>query len=133
MTEHELYIQIARYLRLQYPKVIYRFDLAADMKLTPGQAAKHKRLHPFRGYPDLFIAQPQGKKHGLFIEIKKDGTRILKKNGDYSSDHIAEQAEMLQRLEKVGYRAMFGVGFDQVKQIIDEYFGKGVGTEYIEY
>jgi hypothetical protein len=56
-SEHNLYEQIARYLQQQYPDVIYRFDIAADLKLTPGQAAKHKRLHPKRGYPDLFIAR----------------------------------------------------------------------------
>lgn len=56
-SEHNLYEQIARYLQQQYPNVIYRFDIAADLKLTPGQAAKHKRLHPERGYPDLFIAE----------------------------------------------------------------------------
>lgn len=39
-SEHSLYEQIARYLQLQYPDVIYRFDIAADLKLTPGQAAK---------------------------------------------------------------------------------------------
>lgn len=33
-SEHSLYEQIARYLQLQYPDVIYRFDIAADLKLT---------------------------------------------------------------------------------------------------
>lgn len=55
--EHQLYVQIARYLQENYPDVIYRFDIAADLKLTQGQAAKFKRLHPRRGYPDLFIAE----------------------------------------------------------------------------
>lgn len=92
-SEHSLYEQIARYLQLQYPDVIYRFDIAADLKLTPGQAAKHKRLHPERGYPDLFIAEPKEVKvktalgdeyslveiktlGGLYVEIKKDGTKL---------------------------------------------------------
>ena len=104
-SEHNLDEQIARYLQLQYPYVIYRFDIAADLKLTPGQAAKHKRLHPERGYPDLFIAEPKVAKtrcrvltdeertelekgmefirvkiqqnyHGLYLEIKKDSTKL---------------------------------------------------------
>lgn len=58
MRESDLYRLVAEYLQVQYPEVIYRFDLAADLKLTPGQAVRHKRLHPHRGYPDLFIAQP---------------------------------------------------------------------------
>ena len=138
MSEHQLYELIAQYMQIQYPDVIYRFDLAADLKLTAGQARKHKMLHPKRGYPDLFIAEPiitsyrdengmikltQTKNYsGLFIELKKDGTRLKKKNGEWASDHIAEQAEMLERLEFRGYRAMFAVGFDEAKKIIDLYF-----------
>ena len=132
MSEHELYKLIARYLQLQYPNAIYRFDLAADLKLTPGQATAHKKLHPERGYPDLFIAEPRLRRvdgswkyewNGLFIEIKKEGTKLRKKNGSWASDHIAEQAEMLARLEFRGYKAVFGVGFDEIKNIIDEYLG----------
>lgn len=132
--EHDLYKLIARYMQIQYPDVIYRFDLAADMKLTMGQAAKHKSLHPFRGYPDLFIAKAklmQTKdgmpfiKHGLFLELKKDGVRILKRDGSYVADeHIREQAKMLESLECEGYEARFAVGFDQAKQIIDDYIGR---------
>ena len=100
MTEHQLYEQIAAYLQVQYPGVVYRFDLAADLKLTPGQARKHKKLHPYRGYPDFFLAKPKrrdisvmidftavdmnGKKfkpeivvaNGLFLELKKDGETL---------------------------------------------------------
>lgn len=151
-SEHNLYEQIARYLQQQYPDVIYRFDLAADIKLTPGQAAKHHRLHPKRGYPDLFIAE---QKHwhydspcaevcdsncyaGLMIEIKKDGTKLkrdkdakkplkgetkVRKKGDWFDKHIEEQAEMLEKLHVRGYRAEFGVGLEECKKIIDEYLG----------
>lgn len=132
MTEHQLYEQIAIYLQTQCPNVIYRFDLAADLKLTQGQAVKHKRLHPKRGYPDLFIAEPMPRKvdgswnyeyNGLFIELKKDGTRLKKKDGSWATPHIAEQADMLERLEFRGYKAVFAVGFDEAKKVIDDYLG----------
>ena len=103
-----------------------------------GQAAKHKRLHPERGYPDLFIAKPKEIKvktalgggyslvetnplGGLYLEIKKDGEKLTKKDGSWRTPHIAEQAEMLERLRRAGYKAEFGVGLDECKQIIDEY------------
>ena len=126
-SEHNLYEQIARYLQQQYPDVIYRFDIAADLKLTPGQAAKHKRLHPTRGYPDLFIAEPQfGERYckslGLYMEIKTESNSPYKKDGTFKKDkHLEEQAEMLENLRARGDRAEFGVGFDKCKQIIDEY------------
>lgn len=128
--EHQLYEQIARYLQLQYPDVIYRFDLAADMKLTVGQAAKHKRLHPRRGYPDLFVAEPidrdKGeiswkKFNGMFLELKKEGTRVLKKDGTPATEHIGEQLKVLEALGKKGYACYMVCGFDEAKDVIDEY------------
>ena len=137
-SEHNLYEQIARYLQLQYPDVIYRFDVGADLKLTMGQAAKHKRLHPERGYPDLFIAEPKNIKvktalgngyslvetktlGGLYLEIKKDGEKLTKKDGSWRTPHITEQAEALEKLRAKGYKAEFGIGFSECKQIIDGY------------
>ena len=138
-SEHNLYEQVARYLQLQYSNVIYRFDIGADLKLTPGQASKHKRLHPRRDYPDLFIAESSenvnskdwnsivrewGFYFGLYIEIKKDGEKLTKKDGSWRTPHIAEQAEILERLRQAGYKTEFGVGFDGCKKIIDEYLHK---------
>ena len=122
MKEHDIYILIADYLHYQYPTVIYRFDLAADMKLTMGQAMKQKRLQRYRGYPDLFIAEPKGKYAGLYLEIKKPGTKILKKDGAIVADaHIREQYGMLEDLRFAGYAAEFGIGFDATKKLIDSY------------
>lgn len=124
MSEHEVYRYVAQYLQTQHPDVIYRFDLAADLKLTPGQARRHKRLHPIRGYPDLFVAEPIGKYHGLYIEIKKDGANIRRKDGKLKKDtHLEEQQEMLERLEFRGYKAVFGIGLGEVIDLIDEYLG----------
>ena len=124
MSEHQLYELIATYLRLQYPNVIYRFDLAADLKLTAGQAAKHKRLHPRRGYPDLFIAHPMGKYHGMYLELKKDGTRLRKRNGDFASEHIQEQWQMLGALTLRGYKAEFAIGYDDAVRQIKAYLAQ---------
>lgn len=129
-SEHDLYAMLADYLRYNYKDIIWRFDLAADLKLTIGQARKHKRLQQHRGYPDLFIAEPRlvvtddmpDYMHGLFIEIKRPGVKLYKKNGELVADqHIREQAEMLQRLRQRGYKAEFACGFDEAKKLIDEY------------
>lgn len=140
-SEDNLRVQLAEYLQRQYPGILYRFDLAADMKLTPGQAARHKKLHDQRGYPDLFIVAPMYKEqvadfYGLFIELKKDDVKLirdkdakkilkgetkLRKKGDWWDQHIEEQAEVLQYLKLNGYCATFAVGFDEAKDVIDKY------------
>lgn len=135
MREIDLQAQVADYLRLQYPDVIFHSDFGSGIKLTMGQAIKQKRLNGGRrSWPDMFVAKAklmQTKdgmpfiKHGLFLELKKDGVRILKRDGSYVADeHIREQARMLESLEREGYEARFAVGFDQAKQIIDDYIGR---------
>ena len=132
MKEHDLYAMLADYLRYNYKNIIWRFDLAADLKLTIGQARKHKRLQQHRGYPDLFIAEPRGKYHGAYIELKKAGTRILKKDGTLVADqHIREQFDMLEQLRRKGYVAEFACGFDEAKEIIDNYLGRPYANEEI--
>ena len=132
MKEHDLYAMLADYLRYNYKNIIWRFDLAADLKLTIGQARKHKRLQQHRGYPDLFIAEPRGKYHGAYIELKKAGTRIYKKDGTLVSDqHIREQFDMLEQLRRKGYVAEFACGFDEAKEIIDNYLGRPYANEEI--
>lgn len=122
IKEHDIYTLIADYLRYQYPQVIYRFDLAADLKLTMGQASKHKRLQRYRGYPDLFIAEPVKGYSGLYLEIKVENTRIFKRDGKLVADeHIREQYDMLEQLRKRGYAAEFGIGYDNTKKLIDDY------------
>lgn len=146
MTELELQAQVADYIRLQYPDVIFHSDFGSGVKLTMGQAVKQKRLNGGRrAWPDIFVAKAKVVymrdvdahvfTHGLFIELKKEGTKILKKDGSFVADkHIREQAKMLQALEREGYEAKFAVGFEQAKQIIDRYIDrvKG-GVENVEF
>ena len=139
-------MQVADYLRLQYPSVMFHSDYGSGIKLTMGQAIKQKRQNGGRrAWPDMFIAEPREvkaerevikpkdgsaiieaylikQKYGLFIEIKKAGTRIYKKDGTLVADqHIREQFDVLEQLRKRGYMAEFACGFDEAKKIIDEY------------
>ena len=123
MTEKEISLAIAAYLKRKYPHLLYRFDLAADLKLTMGQAVQNKRLQmQDRGYPDLFIAEPKKGFHGLYVEIKKSGDEVFKKNGGMRGNkHIMEQWSMLYRLKQKGYRVEWGLGFQDAIKKIDNY------------
>lgn len=134
MTELELQAQVADYIRLKYPSVIFHSDFGSGIKLTMGQAIRQKRLNGGRrSWPDMFIAEPavfdklcgNGDIYaGLFIELKKAGTRIYRKDGRLVSDaHIREQFDMLEQLRQRGYKAEFACGFDEAKKIIDKYLG----------
>ena len=124
-SEAMVHQNVADYLALQYPDVLFHTDFGSGIKLTIGQATKQKRLNGGRrAWPDLFIADDGGRKAlGLFIELKKDGERIHKKDGTPASDHIAEQEAVGIELMKRGYKFEFGVGFEATKKIIDNYLG----------
>ena len=143
-SEADLQVQVADYLRLQYPDVMFHSDFGSGIKLTMGQAIKQKRQNGGRrAWPDMLIAEPivrdsetgqfyKGNYYptkqvynGLFIELKRPGTRIYKKDGTLVADqHIREQFDVLEQLRKRGYMAEFACGFDEAKRIIDGYLGK---------
>ena len=139
MNEKDIVKNVALYLQMQFPDAIYRFDIAADLVLTVGQARRNKTLHPKRGFPDLSIAEPKRGRSGLYIELKIAGTKLLRSKdakkiltgdsrkrlaGDWFNLHIEEQADFLKRLHRKNYYATFACGYDQTIEIIDWYFGK---------
>lgn len=124
MSEAELQKQVAIYIRMQYPDVIFHSDFGSGVKLTPWQARMQKIQNGGRrAWPDMMIAEPIGNYHGLFIELKREGARLKKQNGEWASSHIAEQNIMLNELSNKGYKAEFAIGFEQALDLIDDYLG----------
>ena len=119
-AEENLQIAVCNYLRAQYPKVLFNSDLSG-IKLTMGQAVKAKKLRSSKGFPDLVIYEPRGNYHALFLELKREGEKILSKKGDLKTDHLKEQDEVISKLCVKGYLACFAIGFDEAKRIIDMY------------
>ena len=128
--EEILHLKVCDCLRKNYPDVLFRTDFSSGMKMTPGQAAKHKKFQKSRAWPDLFIACSDRdgweiKECGLFLELKAEGTKLYKENGEMvANKHYREQAEMLKKLRSEGYAAEFAVGYDEAIKIITDYLGE---------
>lgn len=123
MREQDIHRHVCDYLKLQYPAVLFQTDFASGMKLPMGLAVRRKAMASGRAWPDLFIAETRSGKAGLFIELKKPGGKGVLKDGSLSTtvEHIVEQRQVLEALRARGYVAEFAVGFDQARQIIDDY------------
>lgn len=121
--EKKLSYKIAEYMEKQYPKVIFRFDVASDLYMTINQATTIRdKLRHKRGFPDMQILKANSKYHGLFIELKNGYSDVFKKDGDFKkSKHIQEQHEMHERLRAEGYHVVWGLGFDDTVNKIREY------------
>lgn len=126
-AEEGVQAAVAQYLRVCYPDAIFNSDLSG-IRLTMNQAVKCKLLRSSKSFPDMIIYEPRRGYHGLFLELKKLGEKVRKKDGTLVADiHIREQAEMIENLKKRGYYATFAVGFVEAKDIIDWYFGERKG------
>lgn len=121
--------RVVKFLRRDYPGVIFRTDFAAGIKLTIGQAAKHKRLQYRRAFPDIFIFKPVTRETplgpvnyaGMALELKAANIQIRWNNGNWKDKHVQEQAEMLHELEDAGYFSTFACGYDEACKVIDWY------------
>lgn len=68
-----------------------------------------------KGTPDLFIAEPKGDYHGLFIELKREDERLSKVS--------KEQEEKISGLLAKGYHAAICYGASEALKEIDLYLG----------
>lgn len=124
-SEKQLHKAICRYIDLQYPDVIYLSD-PSGMRVTPGlmMEIKAKRCKRY-ALPDLIILHPNKHYKGMMIEIKKDLSQIVTKSGDIrKSKHVQDQLRTLERLQELGYAAIFGVSFEQMKSAINQYMNE---------
>lgn len=132
--EYLLAKDVAYYLQLQYPDVLFRFDLNG-LNLSKTQAGMNKSIQKRKGFPDLEIFAGSGNNqqqvpqiwNGLLIELKTEGTKLFLKDGKtYATPHLKEQAECHAQLVKAGYYACFACGFDEVQSVIDKYLANRI-------
>jgi|TARA_R110002020_G_scaffold65554_1_gene173088 hypothetical protein len=123
MKENDLHLAICNYIKLQYKGIIFTSE-NSGLRVFWKQAKMLKKTRSCAGLPDIWILEPRKGYHGLLLEIKREGTRIYKKDGDMRKDaHLKEQEEILHQLKQKGYMAEFVVGFDNAKAILDFYLG----------
>ena len=126
MTETALYENIARHLNTHCPAVRYHFDLSGVNNPSKISRSLYSRLNG-RSWPDLHVAVAAfapgttNVYYGLFLEVKKEGERLRKRNGQWVNEHVREQAATLEKLQQEGYVGQFGVGLEECIQIIDSY------------
>jgi len=119
MREDDAHKAIAQMLNLL--GVMFRTG-GGGLRLPIGLAVKFKALNGGRrAWPDMFIAEPRGKYAGLFIELKRSLDDYKTRSGKLrKTQHIQEQAQVLDQLRQRGYRAEFAT-YDEALLLINEY------------
>lgn len=120
--EYHLQKQVAQWLNIAYPSVLFMSDTIASVRLKIPQQMRNKAIQkPNFHCPDLIIFEPRHIWHALFIELKSESpylknTFSLKKN-----PHIEAQEETMKQLQVRGYACHFSWTFEQTKKIIENY------------
>jgi hypothetical protein len=128
MTETQVYEEVTRHLAKYHTDLIWHWDLAGVNNPSRASRALYGRLNK-RGWPDLVIDEPRmmpgttNVYYGLRLEVKRPGERIRKRNGDWASEHIAEQAAQILKHRQKGYVADFTIGTEDTLSHIHSYLG----------
>lgn len=119
--EARLHYDIVQYLKIAYPRVLFRTDPSGEL-MTEAQRIRQAKLNiPGTKMPDLIILEARHGYHALFLELKKEDVKLYKANGLFSNEHLSRQAGTLELLRQRGYKAEFAKGFQAARKIIDSY------------
>lgn len=127
-TEQNIQLEVIRYIKLQYPKVIAVSDLSG-VKLTGRQAVTAALGKTHTKIPDLTIYHESCGFGGLLIEFKRSDQELfitsekrkLEGLGKWKSQHVADQYAMLISLCAQNFAAVFCTSFEDAKMTIDLY------------
>lgn len=134
MTETAVYEEVTRHLAKYHNDLIWHWDLAGVNNPSPASRGLYSRLNK-RGWEDLVIDEPRTMPgtlnvyHGLRVEVKKPKERLKKRDGQWASAHIAEQAVQIDRHRAKGYVADFGCGTDEVLELVHSYLDEACPEE----
>lgn len=107
--EHDLQVACVSWFRMAYPRITI-FAIPNGGQRNVIIAAKLKLEGVLAGVPDIFVAQPNERYAGLFIEMK------VRPNGPSES-----QVSVMRSLERAGYLTQVCYSFEEFRVIIEEY------------
>lgn len=99
-------------LRWHYPNVLF-FAIPNGGKRSKGEARRLVLEGVEKGTFDMFIAEPRGKFHGMFLEMKREDEKLTK----VSSEQEKKKAQALARQ----YHAVICYGEKEAIKEIDLY------------
>jgi len=114
--------QVIEYLELKYK--VTPICMGTEGKKSAFERFKFKWMGGRKGVSDLFIPVSICGYHGLFIELKKEGAKIFKKDGTlYASnkEHHQRQLDFIDEMMQLGYWSNMCIGFEATKEFIDQY------------
>ncbi len=109
-SEHTEQTKLVGRIRSFYPWALV-FAVPNGGKRGKREAVRLKDEGVLAGIPDLVVAEPRGRYHGLYIEMKRrKGGRVTE-----------EQRDKIRKLRRRGYKVLVGHGVDDVWPAVEAY------------
>lgn len=118
LTENQEQRALVKWLRSLVDIGPFVIKITNEGRMTVGQRCNLILTGLCPGASDLFIAVPNVKYHGLWVEMKR--------NKRYSASEMATESWVSQEnfqnlMRSNGYAAFFCYGFDHAKNVIESY------------
>lgn len=145
--EQKIQVELCDWFKQVLPGEHFISDTGSGAFNSEWAKEQHNRQQSHRYEPDVKILAARHGKHGLLIELKRDGFKLkmsrdghkirlykdkkgriidagtkVRKKGDWVSLHIERQAAVLLDYESKGYVARFAVGLEHAKKLVRWYF-----------
>ena len=114
--EQQMHRSLCAWLKIAYPCAYFDSD-PSGLRVSVGLRAILKSTRSNHAHLDLFIAEPRGQYHGMFIELKSKTP--FKKDGTLKKDaHLESQAQTMANLTTRGYYCIHAWNVDDaIKEI----------------
>ena len=108
--EHQIQVSCVRWFRYKFPHCLL-YAIPNGSKRNVIVASKLKSEGVTAGVPDLFVAEPKGIWHGLYVEMKNGKKGVISEN----------QKKIMRALSIKGYKCIVCRSFDDFMKFVDEY------------
>lgn len=109
-TEWFEQITFCKWLKNNYPDILFRSDIQSAGKLSPQMQNIKQIIDPFDAWPDIVIYSLN-----LQIEMKRVGASL-------SNAHARNQLLRHEQLRKLGWRVVVCFGAEEAKRVFLEYY-----------
>ena len=124
-TEHDVQKVLCKYTMLKYP-FARQVNSLSGVNLSKTQRGKLKELRQYRGDPDWYLQYRTNLFTTLALELKLEGTKLFKKNGELKTAHLKRQLDFIMYQRSQGYCAGFAIGSAAACSIVDAYIGNNL-------
>ena len=115
-------LEFCKWIKNTYPEIRFRSDMQAGQKRSGYMQNLVDILDPFSGWPDVSIWVNRGNYCGLMIEMKRENSGAILKDGSLSKGkHVQNQHQVHEFLRGLGWKVEIAEGCEEAKKVLDSY------------